>query len=119
AKEAVLDGEVVAVDEQGRSSFQLLQCYQQPGPKPPIFYYVFDLIQLEGKDFTGLPLLKRKAIAEQLIAKVDDPIRFSGSIQADSEKVISEMKARGLEGLIAKRKESKYEIGRRSGAWVK
>ena len=50
-KEAVLDGEIVAVDEQGRSSFQLLQCFQQPGPKPPIFYYVFDLIQLDGKEY--------------------------------------------------------------------
>src|SRR5205814_7033854 len=54
-----------------------------------------------------------------LVAKRSDRIRFSGSIQAESEKVIREMKARGLEGLIAKRKTSPYEIGRRSGAWVK
>src|SRR5204862_3360445 len=51
-KEAVLDGEVIAVDDQGRSSFQLLQCYQQAGPKPPIFYYVFALLQLDGHDLT-------------------------------------------------------------------
>src|SRR5256885_5923733 len=76
-------------------------------------------MQLEGKDLTGLPLSKRKAMAEALVAKVDDAIRFSGSIQAESEKLISEMKSRGLEGLIAKRKDSPYEIGRRSGAWVK
>ncbi len=118
-KEAVLDGEIAALDEEGRSSFQLLQAREMSGKRPPIFYYVFDLIQLDGKDLTGVPLLKRKAMAKALLARLPDTIRFSASIQAQSERVLKEMKARGLEGVIAKRKESKYEIGRRSGAWVK
>jgi bifunctional non-homologous end joining protein LigD len=64
-KEAVLDGEVVALDERGRPSFQLLQRFNMPGAKkPPLFYYAFDLIQLDGKDLTGLPLFRRKAMAE-------------------------------------------------------
>jgi bifunctional non-homologous end joining protein LigD len=120
AKEAMLDGEIVALDEQGRSSFQLLQANQLPGSsRPAIFYYVFDLVQLDGKDFTGLPLLKRKAIAQELLSGLPDVVRFSSGIQADSERLLREMKARGLEGLIAKCKDSPYEIGRRSGVWRK
>ena len=115
----VLDGEIAALDEQGRSSFQLLQARELSGQRPPIFYYVFDMIQLDGKDLTGVPLLKRKAMAKALLANLPDTVRFSASIQADSKRVLKEMKSRGLEGVIAKRKGSNYEIGRRSAAWVK
>jgi bifunctional non-homologous end joining protein LigD len=120
AAEVVLDGEVVAVDSQGRSSFQLLQSYHTAGTKKPaLFYYVFDLLNLEGKDLTGLPLWQRKAMAEALLANLSPVVRFSSSIQANSARLMREMQARGLEGLIAKRKDSRYEVGRRSGAWVK
>jgi bifunctional non-homologous end joining protein LigD len=120
AKKAVLDGEIVALDEKGRSSFQLLQSYQMAGArKPPLFYYVFDLINLNGKDLTAVPVYQRKAMLETLVAKVSSAVRFSPSIRADSARLMREMKARGLEGLIAKRRDSKYEPGRRSGAWVK
>jgi len=120
AAAAVLDGELVALDPRGRSDFQLLQSYHSVGAKkPPLFYYVFDLINLDGKDFTGLPLWQRKTMAEAAIAKLPRVIRFSASIQANSAPLVRAMQARGLEGLIAKRKESKYESGRRSGAWVK
>jgi bifunctional non-homologous end joining protein LigD len=118
-KEAMLDGEVAALDDEGRSSFQLLQARELSGERPPIFYYVFDLLQLDGKDLTGIPLLKRKAIAKMLLERAPDTIRFSASINAESERILAAMKARGLEGVIAKQKDSKYEIGRRSGAWVK
>jgi len=112
--------EIVALDEEGRPSFQLLQSAMLPGASPPpIFYYVFDLIQLDGKDLTGLPLFQRKAMTQALIAAASDPIRFSAGIRAESDRLLKELKRRGLEGLIAKRKDSKYEIGRRSGAWVK
>ena len=120
ADQVILDGEVVAVDSQGRSAFQLLQSYQSAGrSRPPLFYYVFDVLQLEGKDLAGLPLWQRKAVLEKVIADLGSTVRFSGNIQADSERLMREMRARGLEGLIAKRKESRYESGRRSGAWVK
>src|SRR5258706_16460024 len=88
-------------------------------PKPPLLYYVFDLLNLEGKNLTGLSLVQRKAMAEKLIARLTPTIRFSASIKADSEALVAEMQACGLEGLIAKKKDSKYESGRRSGAWVK
>ncbi|MDB6109583.1 MAG: polymerase LigD, ligase domain protein, partial [Pedosphaera sp.] len=120
-REAVLDGEIVAVDAQGRSSFQLLQAYNMAGRvKPVILYYAFDLVNLEGRDLTGLPLVRRKEMLKSLLASPPESIRFSASIEADSSaRVVKEMKARGLEGLVAKRRDSHYEAGRRSGAWVK
>jgi bifunctional non-homologous end joining protein LigD len=120
AKEAVLDGEVMALDSEGRSSFQLLQSWHNAGSrKPPLVYYVFDLLNADGKDFTGLPLMKRKAIAEKLVDGVAPGIRFSAAIKADPERLVHEMKTRGLEGVVAKRADSKYQPGRRSGDWVK
>jgi bifunctional non-homologous end joining protein LigD len=120
AKQAVLDGEIVALDEQGRSSFQLLQSSQMAGVrKPPLIYYIFDVLNLDGKDLIGVPLFQRKAMLETLVANDSPAIRFSPSFKADSARLMREMKARGLEGVIAKRRDSKYEPGRRSGAWVK
>lgn len=120
AEQAVLDGEIVALDAQGRSDFQLLQRYQSaPGPKPPLFYYVFDLLNFEGRNLCGLPLRQRKSAAQALLGRVSDPLRFSGGIESDSTRLVREMRARGLEGLIAKRKDSRYAPGVRSGAWVK
>ncbi|MEW6155928.1 MAG: non-homologous end-joining DNA ligase, partial [Verrucomicrobiota bacterium] len=119
AREAVLDGEIVAVDEEGRSSFQLLQAYNVGLKKPPIIYYAFDLLHLEGKDLTSLPLTERKTVLEPLLVDLPEQVLFSASIEAESGRLLREMKARGLEGIIAKRRDSKYEPGRRSGAWVK
>jgi len=118
--QAVLDGEVVAVDDKGRSSFQLLQSYQSaPGRKPHLLYYVFDILNLNGRDLTGLALSQRKQIAQKVLANLDPAVRFSDSIQANSARVVREMQKRGLEGLVAKRNDSRYEPGRRSGAWAK
>jgi len=117
--EVVLDGEIVAVDEQGRSAFQLLQSYQTAGIKTPLFYYVFDVLQCDGRDLKGLPLCQRKALAQRLTDESNSTLRFSGSIQADSVRLMKEMRERGLEGLVAKKQGSVYEPGRRSGAWVK
>lgn len=120
AGQAVLDGEIVALDSLGRSDFQLLQSYlTHQEPKPPLFYYVFDLLNLDARNLMHLPLSTRKDLAESLVKEVSQTIRFSPGIQAEREKLIREMKARGLEGILAKRVDSKYEPGRRSGAWVK
>ena len=119
AETAVLDGEVVAVDETGRSSFQLLQSFQMAGSKPPLFYYIFDLLQLDGKSLLKLPLWQRKNIARKLVENVHPRLRFSDSIQGDSSRLMKEMQARGLEGLVGKKRGSPYEPGRRSGAWIK
>lgn len=119
-RDAVIDGEVVAVDSQGRSKFQLLQAYEmQNGEKPPLLYYAFDLLNLDGHDTKSLPLFRRKELLKSLLAPVPETILFSGSIEADSKRLLKAMQARGLEGLVAKRRDSKYEPGRRSRAWTK
>jgi bifunctional non-homologous end joining protein LigD len=119
ADECVVDGEVVALDDEGRSSFQLLQGLEMEGRKSPVCFYVFDLLQLNGKGLVGLPLTARKEILTRLCADVGDPIRYSGEIGADAPALLAEVKRRGLEGLIGKLRDSVYEPGRRSGAWIK
>jgi bifunctional non-homologous end joining protein LigD len=119
ARECVIDGEVVALDEQGRSSFQLLQAREMEGQKSPIYFYAFDLLQLDGKGLISLPLEARKNVLGKLCADVGDPIRYSGEIGGDAELLLDEVKRRGLEGIVGKQRNSVYEPGRRSGAWIK
>jgi len=118
-RECVMDGEVVALDEQGRSSFQLLQTREMEGGKSPIYFYAFDLLQLDGKSLVLLPLEARKNVLEKLCADIGDPIRYSGAIGGDAKALLDEVKRRGLEGIVGKQRNSVYEPGRRSGAWIK
>ncbi|HST30758.1 MAG TPA: DNA polymerase ligase N-terminal domain-containing protein, partial [Chthoniobacterales bacterium] len=117
--ECVIDGEVVALDEEGRSSFQLLQALEMEGRKPPLRFYVFDLLQLESKSVINLPIEERKELLAKLCQNVGDPIRYSGEITGDVKSLLTEVKKRGLEGLIGKQRGSNYEPGRRSGDWIK
>src|SRR5436309_2208867 len=119
AGECVIDGEVVALDEKGRSSFQLLQAREMEGRKSPVYFYAFDLLQLDGKNLVGLPVDARKNVLEKLCADAGDPIRYSGAIGGDATRLLEEVKRRGLEGIIGKQRNSVYESGRRSGAWIK
>lgn len=119
SNECVLDGEVVALDEEGRSSFQLLQGLEMEGHKAPIVFYVFDLMQANGRSLTGLPLTARKELLAKVCDGVGDPIRFSGEIGGDAHSLLKEVQRRGLEGLIGKLRDSVYEPGRRSGTWIK
>src|SRR5207248_11285540 len=84
ARECVIDGEVVALDDEGRSSFQLLQALEMEGRKSPVYFYAFDLLQLDGKGSVGLPLEARKNVLEKLSGDADDPIRYSGAIGRDA-----------------------------------
>src|SRR5262245_39219285 len=119
AGECVLDGEVVALDDQGRSSFQLLQAREMEGRRTPIYFYLFDLLQLDGKSLVSLPLEIRKSVLERVCAGAGDPIRYSGAIGGDANQLLKEVQRRGLEGIIGKVRASVYEAGRRSGAWIK
>ena len=119
ADECVMDGEVVALDEKGRSSFQLLQALEMEGRKTPIRFYAFDLMQLNGRSLTALPLTARKELLARICANVSDPVRYSGEISGDAEALLSEVGRLGLEGLIGKLRNSPYEPGSRSGAWIK
>ena len=119
ADEAIIDGEIVALDSKGRSSFQLLQAREQGQERPPIYYYAFDLLQSNGKDLRNDPLVDRKARLEELLRKPPDVIRFSASLGRNAAKLLKQALRLGLEGLIGKRTDSVYEPGRRSGAWIK
>src|SRR5215831_18846682 len=117
-EETVVDGEVVAIDESGKPSFHALQ--NNGSSNAPLFYYVFDLLILAGRDLTNEPLsLRRQLLERDVLPKLDDPIRESAILDASLPDLIRAVKAQVLEGLVAKRKDSRYESGQRSGAWQK
>jgi len=115
---AVVDGEIVAVDARGHSSFQLLQARALGEARPPILYFAFDLLHLNGENWQNRPLSERKDRLERLISK-KSLIRFSPSLGSDGEALLEQIREHGLEGLIGKRAQSRYEAGKRTGTWVK
>jgi bifunctional non-homologous end joining protein LigD len=118
-QDAVIDGEIVALDDKGRSSFQLLQGFDMGLVRPPIVFYAFDLLRLNGKELQNLPLEERKAKLKDLLKKPPGVLRYSVSFTHKIEELLSRAQELGLEGLIGKRSGSRYEAGRRTGAWVK
>jgi len=86
-QDAIIDGEIVALDEKGRSSFQLLQDIAQE--KAPIVYYAFDLLRLNGKNLQALPIEERKAQLEQLLKKPPGVIRYSVSFTKDIKELLA------------------------------
>lgn len=117
--DAILDGEIVALDPKGRSSFQLLQAYALGEKKPPIIYYVFDLLHLNGQDLLKRPLIERKELLRKTLGTADGVVRYSASLEGDAGKLLKQARHLGLEGLIGKQADSPYEPGHRSGAWIK
>jgi len=89
------------------------------GRKSPVYFYAFDLLQLDGKSLVSLPVEVRKNVLEKLCAGAGNPIRYSGAIGGDANQLLKEVQRRGLEGIIGKQRNSVYEAGRRSGAWIK
>ena len=117
--ETVVDGEIVALDETGRPSFNILQNHASK-ETTQLIYYVFDLPMVAGRDLTKLPLSERRALLEkQVLTTLSEPVRYSTPLDASLPDLISSVKAHGLEGLVAKRRDSRYEPGLRSGAWQK
>src|SRR5262245_52133377 len=109
--ETVLDGELVALDDDGRPSFSALQNFS---PGTPVVYYVFDVMVLEGRDVTGQTLDTRRELLEQhVLPALGEPVRYTGELRASLRDLIHSVKAQGLEGLVAKRRNSKYEPGLR------
>jgi bifunctional non-homologous end joining protein LigD len=115
--DAVLDGEIVVVDDQGRPDFQMLQHYQDSG-SGHLLYYVFDLLYFRGHDLTDLPLLRRKELLKNILPSIPK-IRFSDYVWKKGILFYSAAKEKGLEGIIAKHSQSVYEAGRRSRQWLK
>ena len=107
----ILDGEVVALDEQGRPSFGRLQHLSK---NQLLVYYAY-----RGRDITGLPLTERRELLNEVLKSATDPVRVSAVLNASAKDLIEAVRAHSLEGIIAKRTGSKYEPGERSGRWVK
>ena len=120
-KDAVLDMEAVIVDEQGKSSFQALQGALGDGGKPEnIVAYIFDLLHLDGKDLSKLPLTERKEKLETLLkkSKQDRWLRYSAHIAGEGDAMFAKACEAGLEGIIAKRANAPYVAGRQK-SWLK
>jgi bifunctional non-homologous end joining protein LigD len=114
---AVIDGEVVVFDESGKPSFQRLQNYDSRS-KHTIQYYVFDIIELNGKSLVDLPLIERKEILKKVLPE-SNVIRYCDHVEDEGKMLFKEMQKMGLEGMIAKRKKSKYLVGKRTTDWLK
>jgi bifunctional non-homologous end joining protein LigD len=115
--ETVIDGEVVALDGGGRPSFNLLQNYASGAD---LHYFIFDVLILKGRDVRGEPLTKRRELLEKhVFPAMIDPIRYSPVLDGSLKDLVQSVKAQSLEGLVAKRRDSRYEAGMRSGAWQK
>jgi bifunctional non-homologous end joining protein LigD len=126
AKTAILDGEVVALDEQGRASFSLMQ--QRTGFRPggrraaekadvPVLYYAFDLLYLDGYDLRKLLLEERKKKLASLLV-TGDSVRYSDHYEKQGKALFEMARAKGLEGILAKKRDSIYQE-RRSSEWLK
>src|ERR1022692_2052563 len=126
AKTAILDGEVVALDEEGKASFSLMQ--QRTGFRPggrraagnadvPVLYYAFDLLYLDGYDWRRVPLEERKRKLASLVA-AGDGVRYSDHYEQRGKALFEMARKTGLEGIVAKLRTSCYQE-RRSGEWLK
>ena len=114
-RSTVIDGEIVALDDSGRPDFNLLTHSRTSAPR--IHFYVFDLLCLEEQDITGMPLLERRNLLRSL--PMNAPIQLVEYFQTSAADILDVVRQHGLEGVVAKRIDSPYEPGRRSGAWVK
>jgi bifunctional non-homologous end joining protein LigD len=113
---AIFDGEIVIVDEKGKSDFNLLQNYRNSDKN--LVYYVFDLLYLDKFDLTSLPLYKRKEILEDVLPNLTN-IRYSDHIPQTGKAFFEMAVNMDLEGIIGKKKNSKYLAGTRTNDWVK
>jgi bifunctional non-homologous end joining protein LigD len=116
-RDAIFDGEIVALDEQGRPSFQLLQ-NRASEPRPVLLYYAFDLLFRDGYDLRGVPLDQRKELlANSLIPNAR--VRVVDAFPEDGITLYEAAQKTGMEGIVAKRRDSRYETGKRTDAWLK
>ena len=118
--DTLLDGEIVAIDERGRISFNLLQHHRSHAQA--LLFYAFDVIVCRGKSLVSTPLEKRRALLNEIfedLGKDASPLCLSETIDAAPADLIRVAKEFGFEGIVAKRRDSLYEPGKRTGAWLK
>src|SRR4029077_784763 len=116
-RSTILDGEIVALDAESIPRFQLLQKWQKR-PTAPVVYFLFDVLWSDGRDLTGKTILQRRKRLQEIITPVDG-IQVGGYVENRGIDLFRLAKEKGLEGIIAKRKASTYQTGRRSPDWVK
>ncbi len=119
SRTAIFDGEIVALDEEGRPSFQMLQALETGEERPPLAFYIFDLLHHDGTDLLDQSLHERRKRLGALLKRAAEPLRYSAEIRGDPKRLLDEVRQRGLEGIIGKERESRYEPGRRSRSWIK
>jgi bifunctional non-homologous end joining protein LigD len=113
--ETVIDGEICSLDESGRPSFNTLQNYIPGGA--PLLYYVFDVVIVAGRDVMSQPMASRRELLRgSVLSSLGEAIRESPEFHAGLLELIQSVKALGLEGLVAKRRDSRYEPGQRSAS---
>jgi bifunctional non-homologous end joining protein LigD len=115
--DTLIDGEIVGLDAAGRVSFNLLQ-HRRSGASA-IRFYAFDLLVYQGKSLAGIELSKRRNLLAQALRPLGESIQLSESFEVEPGELIRVAKELGLEGIVAKNKKSRYEPGKRSGAWIK
>jgi bifunctional non-homologous end joining protein LigD len=116
---AVVDGEIIAVNEKGKPDFQLLQRFHKNGQAADLLYYLFDILWYEGFDLTNLPLLERKKILQQIIFKKHSRIKYSDHIARNGKSFFKIAVKGGLEGIMAKKADSLYVSHHRTREWLK
>jgi DNA ligase D-like protein (predicted ligase) len=112
----VLDGEIVALDDEGRPNFNLLQRSRAESRR--ICYFVFDLVVHQNRDVTGLRLAERRELLETIL-RPSSRIRILDQFEVRADDIVAAVREQKLEGVIAKHKDSHYEPGKRTGSWVK
>jgi bifunctional non-homologous end joining protein LigD len=117
AASVILDGEAVVVDENGRPSFQMLQNRAKLPKGWSLVYYAFDLLHLDSKDHKDRPLRERRALLRKVLDK--SSVRLSQSLPGTLQQIIQAVKQHGLEGVVAKRLDSRYQPDRRGDDWLK
>jgi ATP-dependent DNA ligase len=113
----VVNGELVAIGDSGRTDFNLLQNFRAEVSR--IHYYVFDLLCWGDRDLTRLPLIERRALLKSLVVVRDKRIRTAEYVEATPKDLLCAVREQGLEGIIGKQKDSHYQPGKRSGAWIR
>ena len=117
-RSALIDGEVVALDKDGRPSFQALQASLKEG-SGNLAYFAFDLLTLDGEDLTALPNLDRKERLKGLLIGAPGAIRFSDHVLGNGEKLFDSLCKQGLEGVVSKRIDAPYRVDKRAQTWLK
>ena len=115
--ETVIDGEVVALDESGRPDFNLLQHSRSAASR--IHHLIFDLLVHKGRDLTRLPLIGRRELMRSVLKFRSPLVRIADHVEASATDMLHAVREQHLEGVIGKQRDSLYEPGKRSGAWIK